>query len=134
MSLSAVFVIVGKNDNPLYECELGAKKDEQKQLSQFVLHSALDMVDEKMWASNSKYLKVVDRFANLLISAFVSPGNVRLLLLHEKKDEDSVKQFFAEVYELYLHVLLNPFYKLNSPIASAAFDNKVKALGKRLLA
>jgi hypothetical protein len=91
------------------------------------------MVDEKMWASNSKYLKVVDRFANLFISAFVSPGNVRLLLLHEKKDEDSVKQFFNEVYELYLHVLLNPFYRLNSPITSAAFDAKVKAIGKRLL-
>jgi hypothetical protein len=92
------------------------------------------MVDEKLWASNSKYLKVVDRFANLFISAFVSPGNVRLLLLHEKKDEDNVKQFFNEVYELYLHVLLNPFYRLNSPITSAAFDAKVKAFGKRLLA
>merc|ERR1712146_758515 len=67
----AVFVIVGKN-NPLYEAEFGVKKDEHKHMSQFVLHAALDLVDEKVWSTGSKYLKVVDRFANLYISVCVA--------------------------------------------------------------
>ena len=102
-------------------------------MSLFVLHAALDLVDEKVWTTGSKYLKVVDRFANLYISSFVSPGHVRLMLLHDKKDEDSIKSFFSDAYELYLRVLLNPFYTLNSPIKSPVFDNKIKSMSKRIL-
>jgi hypothetical protein len=54
--------------------------DEHKQLSQFVLHSALDMVDEKLWTSSAKYLRVVDRYANEYISSYVTPGHVRFLV------------------------------------------------------
>ena len=115
------------------EAEFGVKKDEHKHMSQFVLHAALDLVDEKVWSTGSKYLKVVDRFANLYISAFVSPGHVRFMLLHDKKDEDSIKSFFNDVYELYLRVLLNPFYTLNSPIKSHLFDTKIKSMSKRIL-
>lgn len=73
-------------------------------------------------------------------------------MLHEKKDEDGIKNFFNEVYELYLKVtnmffhfiqwdltsyglqiLLNPFYTVNTPIFSPAFDEKVKAVAKKKL-
>jgi hypothetical protein len=63
---------------------------------------------------------------DLYISAYVTPGGVRLLLLHEAKNEDAVKSFFVEVHELYIRVLLNPFYSVNSRIKSSAFDAKVK--------
>ncbi len=54
-------------------------------------------------------------------------------MLHERKDEDVIRNFFQEVYELYLRAMLNPFYRLNSPIETAGFDARVNALGKKLL-
>eukprot|EP00013_Stygamoeba_regulata_P027055 CAMPEP_0177663542 /NCGR_PEP_ID=MMETSP0447-20121125/19974_1 /TAXON_ID=0 /ORGANISM="Stygamoeba regulata, Strain BSH-02190019" /LENGTH=139 /DNA_ID=CAMNT_0019169371 /DNA_START=33 /DNA_END=452 /DNA_ORIENTATION=+ len=135
-SVSTTFMIVGKDDTPLYEVDLGggtSSRDQGAHLRQFVLHAALDVVDETVWKTSSLFLKTVDRYQNMYISALVSPGNVRLLLLHEQRtDEGTVKQFFQDVHELYLKVLLNPFYQLNSPITSVSFDARVKGLARRL--
>jgi hypothetical protein len=46
----------------------------------------------------------VDRFNNLFVTAYVTPGNARFLLLHEGKNDDAIRSFFAEVHELYLRV------------------------------
>ena len=57
MRLALSFVIVGKSEL-VYECPLGSKDgqansrdDSQAHVHQFVLHSALDMVEEKMWST-----------------------------------------------------------------------------------
>lgn len=49
-------------------------------------------------------MQTVDRFNNLLVTAFVTPGNARFLLLHDGKNDEAVRSFFTEVYELYLRV------------------------------
>jgi len=130
-----VFVIVGKNDKPIYETEHNnlQKKDLAMQHSQFIIHSALDTVDEAVWKSSQMFLKVVDKYNDLNISAFVTAGNTRFMLLHDFRNEDGIKTFFTEVYELYVKILLNPFYIPNSPIASPTFDARVKILSKRHL-
>eukprot|EP01097_Dermamoeba_algensis_P007117 TRINITY_DN4467_c0_g1_i1.p1 TRINITY_DN4467_c0_g1~~TRINITY_DN4467_c0_g1_i1.p1 ORF type:complete len:139 (-),score=29.25 TRINITY_DN4467_c0_g1_i1:242-658(-) len=131
-----MFIIVGKNDTPLYEADFipVQKKDaSQLQLCQFVLHSSLDIVDEMVWKNNSMFLKAVDRFGDMIVSAFVTANHVRFLLLHDFRSEDGIKNFFTEVYELYLKVVLNPFYSYNSPITSTVFDNRVRGLAKRFL-
>ncbi len=79
------------------------------------------------WRLPQCFIKTVDKYNDLYISAYVTPGNVRFLLLHEAKNEDAVRQFFSEVHELYVKVLLNPFYELNQRIRSPAFDQRVKA-------
>ena len=48
--------------------------------------------------------QVVDKFNNMSVTAFVTPGNARFLLLHEGRSDDSIRAFFTEVYELYLRV------------------------------
>jgi hypothetical protein len=47
---------------------------------------------------------VVDRFNNLFVTAFVTPGNTRFLLLHDGKNDDIIRSFFQEVYDFYLRV------------------------------
>ncbi|RUP46703.1 hypothetical protein BC936DRAFT_146611 [Jimgerdemannia flammicorona] len=86
MGSSFYLVIVGSRDDPVYEADLGpsskappvpegTKKEESKHLNQFIIHSALDIVEEVQWNTTATYLKVVDKFNEFLISAFVSAGS-----------------------------------------------------------
>ena len=43
-----------------------------------------------------RYLKVVDRHNEQLVSAYVTPGGAHFLLLHENRNEESVRSFFVE--------------------------------------
>jgi len=136
-----VFIVVGKNDRPIYELEYDPKKVANtpstpmvdNQLNQFVIHAALDVVDEMMWKNPVMYLKVVDQYKNLSVSSFVSPGNVKFMLLHAQKSEEAIKTFFTDAHELYLKILMNPFYEVNTPITSKVFDDRIKALVQRKL-
>ncbi len=69
-----------------------------------ILHSALDYVDDIIWTTSSMNLKVVDRFSDWNVSAYITGGGTRFMLLHEQSYHDGIKGFFLEVYELYLKV------------------------------
>lgn len=45
-------------------------------MNQFILHSALDIVEEVQWVQKELYLKTVDRFNNLLVSCFLTAGSM----------------------------------------------------------
>lgn len=128
------FVIVGQQDHPIYEADFTGPKEQQAQyLHQFVLHASLDAVEEAMWNTKEVHLKTVDRFNNLYVTAYVTPGSTKFLLLHDGKNDDTIKNFFNEVYELYLRILLNPFYSSSSKIPSKEFDRKIRLICKKVL-
>jgi hypothetical protein len=132
-----VFMIIGSDDIPVYEADLLASQSREQPaqyLHHFVLHAALDAVDDVMWTSKDCHLKTVDRFNQLIVSAYVTPGSstARFLLLHDGRNDDTIKAFFTEVYELYLKAILNPFQSPGSKVVSRVFDAKVRALSKKL--
>ena len=71
------FVIVGDEDHPIFEADLAARggdaatRDDQSSrsqyLHQFVLHAALDAVEEQQWQTSAMHLGVVDKFNNLQV-------------------------------------------------------------------
>lgn len=67
------------------------------------------------------------------VSAFVTPGSAKFLLLHEGKSDDAIKHFFNEVYELYLRISLNPFHSPASKLTSREFDRKVRAACRKTI-
>ena len=107
------------------------QREDNSHLNQFIIHAALDMVDDSVWGTQSMLFKSVDKFNDFIISAFVTAGHVKLMLLHDVRNEDGIRNFFHDVHELYVKVLMNPFYTPNSPITSSLFDSRVKLLGRR---
>ncbi|EFC48616.1 sedlin-domain-containing protein [Naegleria gruberi] len=136
MPTNAYFTIVAK-DCPIYELEIStSKKTDQSQLKQFVLHASLDAVEELQWTTNALFLKSVDRFNEFNIYGFVTGGNIRFLLLFEndkKNDDQTIKSFFSDVFELYIKIQMNPFYELYTPITSHDFDTRVKQLANKYI-
>ena len=108
-----LFLIVGRNE-PLYAAEFTPSNDRPHSASTatdsttrqnyFVMHSALDLVDQAVWTTSSMYLKVVDKVNHQLVSAFLTASHVKFLLLHQGKSEDAIRFFFQEIYELYVKV------------------------------
>lgn len=84
--MSYYLAITGTKDCPIYELEFGTHRQggdgvskfppQIKELNPFILHSALDIVEDLEWTTNNLYLKVVDNFYNYLVSAFVTGGSM----------------------------------------------------------
>ena len=85
-------------------------------------------------------MKNVDNFNNKLVSAFLTAGSlfsldlltvdVKLMLLHETRNDDGIRSFFNDVWECYTKALLNPFYRVDMPLKSQVFETKVRAIAK----
>ena len=64
------------------------------------------------------------------VSAYVTAAQIRFLLLHDGRTDDSIRSFFRDVHELYIRVLLNPFFVPTAKIRNPGFSQKVRALAK----
>ena len=105
-----LFVIVGRNE-PLYEAEFhkrggtgASTSDATTRQNYFVLHSALDLVERAAWTTNRMHLGVVDKVNNQQVSTFLTAGNIKFMLLHSGRSDDAIRNFFQDVYELYVKV------------------------------
>jgi hypothetical protein len=47
--------------------------------------------------------------------------------------EEAVKNFFVEVYDVWVKCLMNPFYDTNAVVRSTKFRERVAGAGRRYL-
>ena len=81
-------------------------------LHQFVLHAALDAVNEQIWTSTNMHLGTVDKFNNLMVAAYATAAHVKFLLLHDGKNEETIRLFFKDVYDIYVRVSWESYCEL----------------------
>ncbi|KAK4561315.1 TRAPP subunit [Recurvomyces mirabilis] len=100
--MSYYFTIIGTRDNPLFELDFSTSKvggdgvarfrEEAKYMNQFIVHAALDVVEEVQWTNkeilrpnllmpSTRYLKRIDSFQNNHVHCFLTGGNVKFMLL-----------------------------------------------------
>ncbi|KAK7695663.1 hypothetical protein QCA50_000299 [Cerrena zonata] len=110
---------------------MGGGKD--RHVIQMIANASLDVIEEVMRKENAMYLKSVDKFNEWTVSAFITPGNMKFVLLHETRNDDGIRSFFVDVWEVYVKTMLNPFHTAHTPIRSAVFDARVRASAKKYL-
>lgn len=172
--MSYYFVIISPTDTPLFELTFGSSKaggngaahfkngESSRYMNQFVVHAAIDVVEEVQWLSSNMWLKVIDHYAptNSHISCFITGTNVRFMLLHQPtvpstagagarastvsstsipqnptspQTEEAIRQFMTEVYELWVKTSMNPFFRIGDEIKSPVFRSRVTAAGRKWL-
>lgn len=146
-SSSSTLTGAAATDQPAPPPSASSRDERAAYLHQFILHAALDAVDEVLSSNASSsssnaaggaagsssaalagaggqpHLGVVDRFNALQVSAYVTPGSLRLLLLHDGRPDDVVRGFFKEVHEALVKARLNPFFIGGSGGGGASNDS-----------
>lgn len=132
MSGSYYFALVGCGDRPLLELEFNHKKEkDQRHLCQLIAHASLDLVEARARSTSNCFLKSVDRFNEWHISSFVTPGGAKFLMVHDLVNDDGIRNFFVDVYEMWIRLRLNPFYQPDTEITNRQFIGRVKHYGQR---
>ncbi|KAI5117505.1 hypothetical protein M0805_009674 [Coniferiporia weirii] len=121
------------NQGPGGSAAAAAGGGQDRHVIQMIANASLDVIEDVMLRDSAMYLKAVDRFNEWTVSAFVTPGNMKFIMLHEGKNDDGIRSFFMDVWELYVKTLLNPFHSAYTPIKSGVFDARVRASAKRHL-
>ncbi|QBM87988.1 Sedlin, N-terminal conserved region [Metschnikowia aff. pulcherrima] len=152
---SYYLTIIGTRDNPVYELEFSSFKNSPssaipgearfgakvKELLPFISNASLDIVEDTQWQTSGFNLGKVDSFYGVLVHAFITQGNIKLVLCSDtnpentsgKQDETAIRHLFSEIYDLYVKALLNPFCAVNDPIVLPDFDLRVKSLARKYL-
>ncbi|THV03305.1 transport protein particle complex subunit [Dendrothele bispora CBS 962.96] len=106
---------------------------QDRHVIQMIANASLDAVEEVMRKENTMYLKSVDKFNEWTVSAFITPGNSKFILLHEAKNDEGIRAFFTDVWELYVKTVMNPFHSAQRVIKSNVFDARCRASAKKYL-
>ena len=121
----------------MYSCDLthfDVVRDDPPHLDEFILFASLDMIDRIKGSSSDAYLKIVDKFNDFVVSAFVPISNVRFLLLHKQQNsEEAMRSFFQEAYISYTRLVSDLRYKMGSLLTDERFDAGIRELGRKLL-
>ncbi len=91
------------------------------------------MFEANIRKTTAQYLSVIDRYGEWMVSAFLAATGERFLLLHDVKNDEGIRLFFAECHDLFIKFTVNPFYAEEDCIKSGPFEVKVRLLAKKYL-
>ncbi|KAK9864657.1 hypothetical protein WJX84_004759 [Apatococcus fuscideae] len=128
--------VVGRANNPLYFRSLLPGGDAEILKFQYIVHCALDAVEEKVTSPQRRSGDAVESYLGLLyptedyrVYGYISNTRIKLMLIvddHVARD-DEMRQVFKKFHQAYVDAASNPFYTANTPLTSKRFDSTVTA-------
>ena len=124
--------VIGKHSNPLLIRNF-AKEDRFPSLSlNYMLHTTLDIIDEKMSKSSDPYLGLLYALEDVLVYGFRTPTNLKILLVFTTSSlkesaplkDSELRPLFNRCHQAIVRALMNPFSDLAGP--------RFKLLSKKL--
>lgn len=122
---------------PGYDIFHGSKSsiylnDSMSLQNQFIMHSALDLFEEKIPPCGSKtmWLGLLGSIDECKIYGYLTSTKIKLMVsIHDVDDgkddlvrEAGLKSLFSEIHNAFTQYTLNPLTKINSEIKSSRFD------------
>eukprot|EP00026_Physarum_polycephalum_P011003 Phypoly_transcript_11194.p1 GENE.Phypoly_transcript_11194~~Phypoly_transcript_11194.p1 ORF type:complete len:140 (+),score=18.47 Phypoly_transcript_11194:416-835(+) len=122
--------IVGRANNPLYIRSFDQNEDPLKY--HYIVHSSLDVVEERVHKDNNKKVQTTDMYLGLLyptedykVYGYTTNTKIKLIVVvlddADVKDSD-IKNFFRWFHNVYTGTVCNPFYVVDTAIKSKKFD------------
>ncbi|KXZ56357.1 hypothetical protein GPECTOR_1g316 [Gonium pectorale] len=137
MGIAAV-AFIGPQNNPLYLRSMDpSPSDDQYMKLHYVVHCALDAVEEKVLLkrgpsdSQDAYLGLLYPTEDYRVYGYLTNSHVKIILLFD--DEGTIKnemvlRVFRRLHALYVDTASNPFHSFGLPIRSGRFEAQLEGI------
>ncbi|DBA89261.1 TPA: hypothetical protein ACH3X1_016402 [Trebouxia sp. C0004] len=130
--------VLGQTNNPLY-LEVFQSKGKQEDALKFhyIVHCALDAVEEKVAAPRKAPGEVFDTYLGMLyptedfkVYGYISNTRIKFMLVVDEmlQKEDEMRMMFKRFHTAYVDAVSNPFYSTSTLVTSKSFDASVRTM------
>ncbi|KAL3139448.1 hypothetical protein ABBQ38_003778 [Trebouxia sp. C0009 RCD-2024] len=130
--------VLGQTNNPLY-LEAFQTKGKQEDVLKFhyIVHCALDAIEEKVAAPRKAPGEIFDTYLGMLyptedykVYGYISNTRIKFILVVDEmlQKEDEVRMVFKRFHTAYVDAVSNPFYTTSTPVVSKRFDASVRTM------
>ncbi|GFR41299.1 hypothetical protein Agub_g1975 [Astrephomene gubernaculifera] len=133
----ACVAFIGPQNNPLYLRSMDPASDEQYLKLHYVVHCALDAVEEKVLLkrgpgdAQDAYLGLLYPTEDFKVYGYLTNTHLKILLLLDDEGpakDEVVMRVFRRLHSLYVDTASNPFHVFGLPISSARFDVQLEQI------
>ncbi|GMH35948.1 hypothetical protein BSKO_03816 [Bryopsis sp. KO-2023] len=133
--------VVGQANNPLFIKCFADESGESALKFHYVVHCALDAVEEKVYGSSQKkgqsgpqesYLGLLYPTEDYKVLGYITNTNVKFILVVDDLvlKEDDIRRIFKRIHHEYVNAVSNAFYTFGTRIDSPMFEARIRALVK----
>lgn len=134
----ACAAVLGQTNNLLY-LEAFQSKDKQEDVLKFhyIVHCALDAIEEKVAAPRKAPGEIFDTYLGMLyptedykVYGYISNTRIKFILVVDEmlQKEDEMRMMFKRFHTAYVDAVSNPFYTTSAAVTSKRFDASVRTM------
>mmetsp|Transcript_17897 Transcript_17897/g.17966 ORF Transcript_17897/g.17966 Transcript_17897/m.17966 type:complete len:143 (-) Transcript_17897:100-528(-) len=123
--------IIGKLNEPLFLHTSRAVSDAESLEFQYLMHNALDIIEEKRGKKSSTssldmYFGQLYPVEDYRIFGYFSNTLTKIIAICDAPSTESdLREFFQNIYSLYVISVQNPFYEIGMPLPPSRITAKI---------